>query len=167
MTIREYAGYLTNAKFWTVATVMGGIIFLLYYAHIGFLPELDIAGLAYLFIAAALTGAIFLFVFMVLFILPGFMWHTHVGNGAKYRELDLQQRRKKMSNLIWFGLPFLPVLGSVVAVMIIELEIVHAVAIVLSVLVTVLAPAATQIPPPMATSNSPILTIADDVKPPA
>lgn len=56
---------------WSLMLFVGGLIVLIYFAHIEFLPDIDLANATALLASAALIGAFIVFVFGAFFVCPG------------------------------------------------------------------------------------------------
>jgi hypothetical protein len=74
----------------------GGLIFLLYFWSVGFMPEMDVQASLTLLVAAAITGAFVLVYIVLLVLLPGLC----LG-------FSLQGEKSRLKRVSWFALPLL------------------------------------------------------------
>lgn len=107
----------TTLAVWLIFLAIGGGILALYYARIGYLPEMEWkSALVYLFIGSVVGGAIGLLLTMSLFI-PGFIWSEYIvfdsGLDFSYapprRELSGKEPPMVLcllSTIRYLGLPF-------------------------------------------------------------
>lgn len=105
---------------WLIFLAVGGGLIALYYARIGYLPEIDWKiSLVYLFVASIIGGAIGLLLALSVFI-PGFIWSelivfdatlSRFFTYAPLREPNSDEKTKDeiciRSIIGWLGLPFL------------------------------------------------------------
>lgn len=116
--VLKWLPVLAEPKVWSFATFFGGLLFVLYYYHIEYMPELDMGNLPVLLFAAALAGIFIIFAFSIIFVLPSIVWRLWVdGTGEqRYKRLDFSARQKEdWKNLFYFFVsPFLPVMGALI-----------------------------------------------------
>jgi len=112
----------TSVTVWSIFFTIGGGIFALYYAHIGYVPEMEWnASLVYLFIGTLVGGVIGLLLTMSLY-LPGLIWSETLVFDPCLRfsyshPSDLDSDKEPVTELClrtifkYLGLPFLVVLS--------------------------------------------------------
>jgi hypothetical protein len=107
---------LAGLKVWSLATFFGGSLFVLYYFHIGYMPELDVKSLTAVLFAAAFSGMFVIFSFSIIFVLPSIVWRVWVDSTGqeRYKRLNFstgdEEDRKNL--FFFFGGPFLFLLSA-------------------------------------------------------
>jgi hypothetical protein len=86
--------------FWSVFLFVGGLIFLVYFASIGFMPEVDLQTSIALLVVSALTGGFLLLVLGVYFLAPGWWW------------VQMTRHQEPLKSPGWF---FWPMLGIILS----------------------------------------------------
>ena len=88
-----------------VSLGVGGLIFLIYFWSIGFMPEIDVKALVYLLAVSALTGVIVFVVMSISLTYPGYVW------------VYMTRDSKPLNSHWWFSLPIAGViLGAILSV---------------------------------------------------
>lgn len=110
--LRQYFVSNVMATLWSVSLFWGGLIFLVYFYSIDFLPEFDLQTSLTLLASAALTGGFILLVLGVYLLAPALVWRGVVINDEKlkflwYNEEEFLQRRAAL----WFVIPNILILA--------------------------------------------------------
>jgi hypothetical protein len=94
---------------WSCFLFFGGLIFIIYFASIRFMPDIDITSSVSLLVASAFTAAIILLFLFIASVLPGIIWLLSVQINQSIK--PLWQGGKKSSEIVrqmlWFVLPLL------------------------------------------------------------
>lgn len=93
-----------TGAFWSAFLFVGGLIFLVYFASIGFMPEVDLQTSIALLVVSALTGGFLLLVLGVYFLAPGWWW------------VQLTRHQEPLRSPGWFFWPMLGVILSTVLI---------------------------------------------------
>lgn len=90
---------------WNAFLLFGGLIFLLYFARIGYLPELNLKDSVFFLAVAAVTGFFFVTSMSAGLVFPSIIWSSLVENKA-FRALWPRDLRRRLSRAVLFlGLP--------------------------------------------------------------
>ena len=79
---------------WQIVLVIGALIFVLHFFHIEFVPDFDITSLLGIFGLAALTGLLFVGVFIAGFLYPLIFWFITL-NSSRGKEIAVQMQTGK------------------------------------------------------------------------
>lgn len=114
-TARRYLGFVARAAegspvsfAWSLFLFLGGMIFIIYYAHEGYLPELDFGGATSLLIAAALTGCLYVVVITAVLMMPALFWLLYVRQNGYFRVLWDDGADPSRQSAKWFVMAFVP-----------------------------------------------------------
>ena len=88
----------TMAGLLSISLLVGGLLFLIYFWSVGFMPEMDVQASLTILIAAAITGAFVLFYIVLFLLLPGLSLC-----------FSLQGERSPVKRTLWFALPLFSV----------------------------------------------------------
>ncbi|WP_143714457.1 hypothetical protein [Laribacter hongkongensis] len=75
---------------WSVMLFLGGLLVLIYFGHIGFLPEIDLSNAIALLASMALIGMFIVFFFSGALIFPGVLLKSFVSYGFLLESIDKQ-----------------------------------------------------------------------------
>lgn len=90
---------------WSVFLLVGGLFFLVYFASIGFMPEVDLQTAIAFLVVSAFTGG-FLVIVLVLYLLaPGWWW------------VYMTRNEELLQSPLWF---FWPMLGVILSILLIQ-----------------------------------------------
>jgi hypothetical protein len=97
-----------------VSLLIGGLVFLIYFATIGFMPEIDATASITLLTVSAITGAGLLIMLGLAFIAPSYVWiwWTIVYEPVKLLWFDQEGKFSHRRAKLWFCLPLIGVLGG-------------------------------------------------------
>lgn len=109
---------------------MGGMLLLLYFVHIGYLPDPDVAALVYLLVAAALAGAYLVGFIAVANVLPALIWNAVILGKNEFANFQFESE-KSNGLIFWFSLPFIPTLTAFTLVLLVKWEFSKGLAILL------------------------------------
>lgn len=105
----EYLKPDSITKIFTIASLLfGGFIFIVYFTHIGFMPEMDLQSSLLLIIVASIVGGIcFLSLFFFL-VFPGILWSYGVLKNDDLKDLWSETDKEKSAKELrhWFLLSF-------------------------------------------------------------
>lgn len=73
-TLQGYLKSSLGTALWTVCLLVGGVIFILYFGHISFMPELDLNSSITFLATSAFTGAFLVIVLAFWLMYPGWAW---------------------------------------------------------------------------------------------
>lgn len=107
---------------------MGGMLLLMYFVHIGYLPDPDVAALVYLLLAAAVAGAFLIGFIAIANVLPAMIWNEMILGKKEFENFQFGSERSR-SLLFWFGLPFIPTLTAFTLALLFEWEFTESLAI--------------------------------------
>lgn len=107
--LKEYIYGSLASIFWSIFLLIGGAIFVSYYANIGYMPDFDFKSSITLLSAASITAILTVLLFIVILILPGAFWS---GTWAKSSSLksnweDEKGHKVLFKTALWFGVPIL------------------------------------------------------------
>lgn len=94
---------------WSLFLFLGSLIFVIYFARVGYLPELDPSSSVALLLAAALTGGIYVLALLTALIWPSLFWTLYVHDNRLFRPLWAGALRPRLQSAKWFVLLFIPV----------------------------------------------------------
>jgi hypothetical protein len=95
--------YLSNhflMVLWSLVLLGGGFFFLIYYAHINYVPEITARAAAPLLIASSITGLSLVVIFLLLLFMPGTIWSRLIKNDE-----DLSDLMSNSGDLVLWHLP--------------------------------------------------------------
>lgn len=73
------------SMFWSAFIISGGMVFIFYFAHIGYMPEFDLKSAIAIVSAAAITSIFTILLFVFVFIMPAIFWTEGLTKNAKVR----------------------------------------------------------------------------------
>ena len=107
---------------WNVSLLLGSLIFITYFASIGFMPEIDATASVTLLSVSAITGAGLLIAVGFALIAPSYVWirwtidYEHLKSLWSDEEGKFSHWRAKL----WFGLPLIGLLGGLFSLGLVE-----------------------------------------------
>lgn len=106
---KEYIYGNLASIFWSVFLLIGGAIFVSYYANIGYMPDFDFKSSITLLSAASITAIITVLLFVVVLILPGAIWSELWADSTSLKSNweDESGRKVLFRTALWFGVPIL------------------------------------------------------------
>jgi hypothetical protein len=114
--LRAYFVSNVMTTVWSVLLFTGGLIFLVYFFSIGFMPELNPQASITLLAASILTaGFLFLAIILSLFT-PVVLWKTWMSNSSYKRLQTLWYKGEKfipLYSILWIDLPFAVIVGGI------------------------------------------------------
>lgn len=119
--VKDYFYCNIASFFWSFFLIFGAAIFVLYYIHIGYMPDFDMASSISLLAAVSATSIFLLLFIVVVGIMPGIFWDCYwneVGgeNGFSRRWKNREPITTVGALIIWFALPvlifFISILGG-------------------------------------------------------
>lgn len=93
---------------WSLFLSLGSLIFFIYYAQAGYLPEFDLGSATSLLIAAALTGCLYVVVLVAVLIWPAIFWLTYVRQSGFFQPIWRDGSDPERQSAKWFVLAFVP-----------------------------------------------------------
>ena len=103
------------AATWSIFLFFGGLIFLLYFAHIRFMPELEVGSSVALLAAAAITGAVYILALSIALTVPSVVWSAVILNLRSLKPLFYKNNKVSRLRLgLWLGIPLLLELLAIV-----------------------------------------------------
>lgn len=105
--IKNYCYDHLATIFWSFFLVVGGAVFVSYYAYIGYMPNFDFSSSVAITAAAGVTGIILLIFIMFLMIFPGAFWINTWGSESQAKDLwtDSEGNATFKGLLLWFLIP--------------------------------------------------------------
>jgi hypothetical protein len=98
---------------WSVFLFTGGLIFLVYFWSIGFMPEMDAKALVTLLAVSVLTGSILLLGLIVYLFAPLVLWKILMPNYERLQILWYKDGQyAPVRAILWVGLPFVVIGGG-------------------------------------------------------
>jgi len=103
----EYVYAHLASTLWSLLLLLGGAVFVGYFAHIEYMPELDLSSSAAIIATAAISALILAVLLLVVLIFPGASWAGTIGSTSKIKSLWLDKDGKPSikGTAIWFGIP--------------------------------------------------------------
>jgi MFS family permease len=104
--------------FWSAFLLIGGAIFVWYYAYIGYMPDFDFRSAITILSAASITAILILIFFIVILIMPGAFWVETWANQSNLKSNweDKNNEKRFGAVAIWFSVPILVYyLGFIIA----------------------------------------------------
>lgn len=98
--IQDYFYSNMATIFWSVFLLLGGGIFVSYFAHIEYMPDFDLKSSITITAAAAVTALMITVSLLVVMILPGVFWRYVWGESSSFKN----EWKDDEGNLIFFGL---------------------------------------------------------------
>jgi hypothetical protein len=107
--LKEYIYGNLASIFWSIFLLIGGAIFVSYYANIGYMPDFDFKSSITLLSAASITAILTVFLFIVILILPGAFWSATWADSSclKNNWEDGNGHKVLFKTALWFGVPIL------------------------------------------------------------
>jgi hypothetical protein len=109
---------------WNVSLLLGGLIFITYFASIGFMPEIGTTASVTLLSVSALTGAGLLIAMDLSLIAHSYVWIQWTISYEPLKSLwsDKEGKFSHWRAKLWFGLPLIGFLGGVFSLFLVEKE---------------------------------------------
>ncbi|WP_024599740.1 hypothetical protein [Pseudoalteromonas sp. TAE56] len=106
---KEYIYGNLASIFWSIFLLIGGAIFVSYYANIGYMPDFDFKSSITLVSAASITAILTVLLFIVILILPGAFWSGTWADSSSLRSNweDEKGHKELFKTALWFGVPIL------------------------------------------------------------
>jgi hypothetical protein len=103
--------------FWSSFLLVGGGIFIAYYAHIEYMPDFDLKSSITITAAAAVTAILIISILLGIMVLPGVFWGNTWGAGSSLKKYwtDKGGNKTVRGLLIWFSLPLASLYSAAVA----------------------------------------------------
>jgi len=103
--------------FWSSFLLLGGGIFVAYYAHIEYMPDFDLKSSIAILAAAAVTATIITAVLLGVMVLPGAFWGNTWGVESSLKNYWTDEKGNKtfLGLCLWFALPLVSIYGATVA----------------------------------------------------
>lgn len=117
-----------NTTTYAASAFMGGMLLLIYFVHIDYLPDPDVAALVYLLLAAAVMGAFLIGFIAIANVLPAMIWNAAILGKKEFENFQFGSEKSR-SLLFWFGLPFIPTLIAFTLALLFEWEFTDSLAI--------------------------------------
>ncbi|MCX5863516.1 MAG: hypothetical protein NTW42_00350 [Deltaproteobacteria bacterium] len=107
--LKKYFYSNLASLFWSSFLLVGGGIFVAYYAHIGYMPDFDLKSSVTLLSAASITAILTVMFFLIVLILPGMFWaNTWADNSSlKTNWENATGDKNLLKTTLWFGGPVL------------------------------------------------------------
>lgn len=115
--LKEYFYSNIAIIFWTSFLLLGGGIFVAYYAYIEYMPDFDLKSSIAITAAASITAVFITAVLLMLMVLPGAVWGNTWGKESTLKNYwtDQEGHSKFRGLCLWFALPLTAVCGAVIA----------------------------------------------------
>ena len=93
--------------FWSLFLLIGGGIFVAYYAYIEYMPDFDLKSSVAITAASAATALILMIILLVVMVLPGSFWGNTWGKESKLRRYWTDENNMETITglLVWFAIP--------------------------------------------------------------
>lgn len=93
--------------FWSSFLLLGGGIFVIYFAHIEYMPDFDLKSSVAITAAASVTALILTIILLVVMVLPGSFWGNTWGKESKLRRYWTDENNIETipGLLTWFAIP--------------------------------------------------------------
>lgn len=103
--------------FWSSFLLLGGGIFVAYYAHIEYMPDFDLKSSIAILAAAAVTATIITTVLLGVMVLPGAFWGNTWGAESSLKSYWTDEKGNKtfLGLCLWFALPLVSIYGASIA----------------------------------------------------
>lgn len=100
--------------FWSAILLIGGVIFVIYYALIGYMPEFDLKSSVTITAAASITSILIILMTLVMMVFAGSFWGgiwSFLGDKAELKRywLEGDDSAGFRGLLVWFSIPLLSV----------------------------------------------------------
>ena len=114
--LKEYIYGNIASLFWSLFLLVGGGIFISFYANIGYMPDFDFESSLTLLSAASITAILTLILLVVILIMPGFFWsNTWADRSSIKINWENEEAQKSfLKTALWFGAPILFFYGLLV-----------------------------------------------------
>lgn len=105
--LQEYFYSNVATMFWSVFLLLGGGIFVAYFAHIEYMPDFDLKSSITITAAAAATALIITVSLLVIMIFPGVFWRYVWGENSRFKNdwNDSEERFFSFGMFIWLIIP--------------------------------------------------------------
>lgn len=117
--IKKYFYSNIASVFWSAFLLLGGGIFIIYYARIGYMPDFDLKSSVTITAAIAVTALLITIVLLGMMVLPGSFWGgvwRFLGSSSKLKCFWSvnDDKRNFLSLLVWFAIPLFSIYLGVV-----------------------------------------------------
>jgi hypothetical protein len=105
--IKEYIYGNIGTLFWSSYLLIGGGMFVAYYAHIGYMPDFDLKSSVTVLSAAAITAIFTVLLLLLILIIPGAFWGNTWANNSRLKHLwESEDSGKELIGVArWFAAP--------------------------------------------------------------
>ncbi|WP_137079923.1 hypothetical protein [Halomonas caseinilytica] len=112
--LKKYIYSNVISVFWSSFLLLGGGIFVLYYARIGYMPDFDLKSSVAITAAAAVTSVVITAILLSMMILPGAFWGgfwKQIGGKSKVKRYwcECGSEAAFFRLLVWFSLPLVSI----------------------------------------------------------
>jgi MFS family permease len=106
---------------WNISLLIGALIFIIYFASIGFMPEIDVTASVTLLTVSAITGAWLLISISLALVAPSYVWAkwTIPHEALKSLWSDEEGKHSPWRAALWFSLPLIGFIGGVFFVLVV------------------------------------------------
>lgn len=92
--------------FWNILLFSGGVIFLSYFMHIQYVPELELDSVVLLFASGSIIAGTIIFFLCLILIIPGLIWDSAISSFELLLEIREKSQNDYTQKIIWwFGVP--------------------------------------------------------------
>lgn len=107
--VKDYLYGNIASVFWSAFLLVGGAIFVSYYAYIGYMPDFDFKSAIIILSAASITAILTVIMFMVILVMPGAFWVEIWANQSSLKSNweDSNEEKRFGAIAIWFSVPIL------------------------------------------------------------
>jgi len=121
---REHIDLVPKLLFtlWNLSLLVGGLIFVVYFGSIGFMPETDVPASVTLLTVSAITGAFLLIVTSFILVAPSYIWRRWTIRHETLKSLwsDRAGEFSRWRATLWFGLPLVSFLVGVPLLLVVD-----------------------------------------------
>lgn len=114
LKIKKYFYENLSVMFWSVFLLLGGGVFVAYYAYIGYMPDFDLSSSVAVTAAASVTALIITVMLLAVMVIPGVFWGNTFGKESMVRKYWIDEKGVDtfVGVLLWFIIPTSVVLIS-------------------------------------------------------
>ncbi|MHA2940315.1 hypothetical protein ACXJY6_18730 [Vibrio sp. RC27] len=107
--LKDYIFGNLASVFWTAFLVIGGGVFIFFYASIGYMPDFDFKSSVTILSAVSITTIVTIIALATILIMPGVMWTKLWADNSKIRSNweDGESKQSFIKTLLWLGAPIL------------------------------------------------------------
>ncbi|MBF7054108.1 hypothetical protein IOC61_12415 [Halomonas sp. KAO] len=103
--------------FWSAVLLIGGVIFVIYYALIGYMPDFDLKSSVTITAAASVTSIVIIIMMLIMMVFAGSFWRgvwEFLGDNSELKRYWLEDSASSgfRNLLIWFSIPLFTVYAS-------------------------------------------------------